>query len=303
MEFLRHLSDVFAGTIPIMLGIACIIGLAWAWIWYKRTHVMLDFAVKTDKGGREENQDCSGVRTEKLKFSTKHFTERRFYGKSGSFCFVVADGLGGHQGGQTAAILAVSAVLDDFEKFPGRKKNKVEQDLEHALIRAHNTIRENAKSDRLLEDMKATCVALLVLGNKAYWTNIGDSRLYLLRAGKIRHKTKDHSVVQVLLDMEEITEDEVRGHPDRNRVLKTLGMNDDLQPVVFSDTLERGDYLLLCTDGFWEYFTDDALERALKHSSQPVEKDLEQLFHKACSEARKIDEKHDNLTLQLIRVR
>ena len=303
MKFLRGLSNVFARTIPIMVGVAWIIGLIWAWILYKRSCINLDFAGKTDKGGREENQDCSGVRTKKRKFSTEHSTEWSFHGKAGNFCFVVADGLGGHQGGQTAASLTVNAILDYFEQFPVRMKDDVEQAVENALVHAHHVIQEKAKSDCLLEDMKATCVVLLVLRNKAYWSNIGDSRLYLLREGKIQHKTKDHSVVQVLLDMEEITEDEVRGHPDRNRVLKTLGMKDDLQPVVFSEILERGDYLLLCTDGFWEYFADDALEKALKYSSQTVEKELEQLFHRACTEAQKTDEKHDNLTLQLIRVR
>lgn len=303
MEFLRQLSDVFVGSIPIIMGIAGSIGLVWGWILYRRSHIKLDFAGKTDKGGREENQDFSGVRTKNRKFSTDLSTEWYFHGKSGNFCFVVADGLGGHQGGQTAAALAVHTILDHFEQFPVKVKDNIEQELENALMHAHHIIQEHAKSDRVLEGMKATCVVLLILKNRAYWSHIGDSRLYLLREGEIQHKTRDHSVVQVLLDMEEITEDEVRGHPDRNRVLKTLGMNDELKPEVVSEILESGDYIVLCTDGFWEYFTDNALEKALRHSSQPVEKELEQLFHRACTEAQKNDEKYDNLTLQLLRVR
>jgi protein phosphatase len=196
----------------------------------------------------------------------------------------------------------MESILGYFEPLEEITRENVSQELEHAILIAHNVIREQAKSDLLLEDMKATCVVLIILGNRAYWSHIGDSRLYLFRRGKLLHKTKDHSVVQVLLDMDEIEEEDVPGHPDRNRVLKTLGMEDDIKPEVFSECLKSGDDIVLCTDGFWEYYTDKELGERLGSSSLPVEKEIDRLFQHARTQAEKTKDNYDNLTLHLIRV-
>jgi len=278
--------------IIIQTGITIIIatiGISVIMFWLKKraSRIEIEFTEKTDPGGREENQDfCDHWHTD---------------GKLKKYCFALADGLGGHYGGKVAAETAVKSILEHAEKIT---EDNIENELGNALLKAHYMIQQKGESDRLLEDMKTTCVCLIILGKKVYWSTIGDSRIYIFRKGKILQKSKDDSVVQVLLDMKEITEEDIQKHPDRNRVLKTLGMDEDFKPKIFFEQLERGDHILLCTDGLWEYFLNKELETFfVQNHNIPIEEKINELFHEAIKRAKKTDKKHDNLTAQLIMVK
>jgi len=251
---------------------------------------MIDYEGRTGPGGRDENQDREGCYIDE---------------DSKRYCFVVADGLGGHGGGAAAAKITVKSVLSHFnECFDKITENDFQEELRNALLNTHNAVREKSSSDSSLKSMKTTCVALIISGHRACWSTIGDSRLYLFRKGKLLHKSRDHSVVQVLLDMKEITEQEVRGHPDRNRLLKALGMKDEPEIKIFCEDLKPGDHILLCTDGFWEYFPDQELnDFFVKYSETPAAEKIEALFEKAKTRGTRTDKKHDNLTIQLIGVK
>ncbi len=250
--------------------------------------IIIDYGRQTHPGGRDENQDY-------LNESIDREAER--------FCFVLTDGLGGHRGGRIASEIAVETILD---YFPEITENNIHNKLSNVMTDAHNFIRERGKTDYLIKDLQTTCVVLIVLGKKAFWSSIGDSRIYIFRKGDILFKSRDHSVVQLLMDLGEIKPEEVRGHPDRNRVLKTLGMDDDPEPSVFSDglDLEQGDIFLLCTDGFWEYISDEELIHIFKKSSiMAAQQLIDSIFENIILSAKKYKKKHDNLTAQLIMVK
>ncbi len=98
-----------------------------------------------------------------------------------------------------------------LEYFRDNVEEDIETELKNAIIKAHKSIIENQKTDHLLEDMKTTCAALVISDEKAYWSTIGDSRIYIFRDRDPFRKSRDHSVIQMLLDMKEISEKDVRG--------------------------------------------------------------------------------------------
>ena len=206
-------------------------------------------AVLTQSGGREDNQDVQGYRVD---------------GDAG--CWVVADGLGGHSGGAEAAQLAVEAIINTWQQG-------AEQDLRDqasTLLRAADqAIRDQQIGD--LERMRTTAVMLLARGHQAVWGHVGDSRLYFFRQGRILEQTKDHSVPQMLLAAGEITADEIRNHPDRNRLLASLGDGKQNRFRVRKQIQEiaSGDAFLLCTDGFWEAVLEREMEAALAEATSP----------------------------------
>ena len=245
-----------------------------------------------EKGGRDENQDHIG------RISIR-----------GMHCFVIADGLGGHRGGKRAAEIAVNTILENFSKFIKNSTSQTSIDesvnifLTNSLHKAHHKIKEESNAKPECKNMKTTCVVLVVIKNIAYFTNIGDSRIYFIKNGEVVQKSKDHSVVQVLLDMNEISEKEIKGHPDRNRVLKALGIEDDLAIHTLNRKIDKGEYILLCTDGFWEYFTVKEMELFFQRNCELSIKDLlDNLYNSAIDKAKKFDEHYDNITIQLIKV-
>ncbi|MBF0449744.1 MAG: serine/threonine-protein phosphatase [Candidatus Magnetomorum sp.] len=245
-----------------------------------------------EKGGRDENQD--------------HFD---YISIGGKYCFVIADGLGGHKGGKLAAKIAVNTILENFSKFIKNSTSQTSIDesvnifLTNSLHKAHYKIKEISNANPKYENMKTTCVVLVVIKNVAYFTNIGDSRIYFFKNGEVVQKSKDHSVVQVLLDMNEISEEEIKGHPDRNRVLKALGIEDDLAIITLNRKIDKGEYILLCTDGFWEYFTVKEMELFFQRNCElSIKNLLDSLYNTAIDKAKKFDEHYDNITIQLIKV-
>ncbi|MBF0606648.1 MAG: protein phosphatase 2C domain-containing protein [Candidatus Magnetobacterium sp. LHC-1] len=247
----------------------------------------IEYGIKTHMGGRSENQDNWNAVIDE---------------QNGRYCFVVADGLGGHKGGQIASQIAVNTVTDCFASI---NADNVSAELTNAMQAAHNAIRQRSNTDDRLRNMQSTCVVAVILGERMFWAYVGDSRIYVYRQGLPLYQSKDHSVVQLLLDMGEITAEAAKDHPDRNRVLKTLGMPDELRPAIHADglTLQSGDYILLCTDGLWQYLTDsDMYNLHLRYANTSVQKITEAMVRDVAKTAQRTKENYDNITAQLIMV-
>jgi serine/threonine protein phosphatase PrpC len=211
-----------------------------------------------------------------MKIQTAHcsFQGGRDYNEDKVICrsdndtcaIVVADGLGGHGGGQVASELTANYLADTFMSEPKlypQYINKLFQEANQQVLNAQTPFQR----------MRSTGVALFVSGDAAIWAHAGDSRLYRFRDGGIVFQTADHSVSQMAVFTGEITADEIRNHEDRNKVLRAFGEKGVFKPEVSEITpLEAGkNAFLLCTDGFWEFVMEDEMEEALKASASPDE--------------------------------
>jgi len=178
---------------------------------------------------------------------------------------VVADGMGGHYYGEIAAQIAVQSLVESFQ----REATPVIADpflfLQKAMINAHHAIIDFTDAHNLKDSPRTTCVACIIQDNIAYWAHAGDSRLYLMRDGKVLVHTRDHSRVQLLKDQGVINEAQAAVHPDRNKVYSCLGGR-KAPEIEFSrkTPLEAGDVLALCTDGVWGVLPGETMAVALK---------------------------------------
>jgi serine/threonine protein phosphatase PrpC len=186
-------------------------------------------------GGRKENQD-------RVAYCYSRDT----------VVMIVADGMGGHLHGEVAAQIAVQFIAEAFQREATPKLADPVRFLLDSITNAHFAILDYAEVRRLLETPRTTCVACVVQDGVAYWAHVGDSRLYLLRDGRVENQTKDHSRVQMLVDLGRIREEAVGVHPERNKIFNCLGqMTPPKVELSRRALLKEGDTILLCTDGFW----------------------------------------------------
>lgn len=183
---------------------------------------------------------------------------------------VVADGMGGHYYGEVAAQIAVQTLTEAFSREAKPRIDDPFLFLQTGLLNAHRGIVDFAGRHRLADSPRTTCVACIVQNSVAHWAHSGDSRLYLMRNGRIVMQTRDHSRVRLLFDQGMISEEQMIGHPDRNKIYGCLGGKQNPQ-IDFSRkaTLEEGDVLVLCTDGVWSSLSADRLALAFK-SADPL---------------------------------
>jgi len=181
---------------------------------------------------------------------------------------VVADGMGGHLHGDVAAQIAVQFLTEAFQRESLPRLPDPFMFLSWGFANAHQAITAYATEHRLPEVPRTTCVACVVQNNIAYWAHAGDSRLYVIRAGRIQAQTRDHSRVQLMIDQGLLAHDEARHHPARNLVYSCLG-GDHAPQVEFSrkTPLYSGDIVALCSDGVWGPLDDAALVRVLAQAS------------------------------------
>ena len=234
---------------------------------------------KTDVGlRRHENQDTFAVET---------------IGKS--VAAVVCDGMGGAEGGQIASTLAVETFLKELRALL-REDMSVEQlrELASFCVAQANT----AVYERALEDdcrgMGTTLVSAVAGEKGTVVCNVGDSRAYLIRGGEITRITHDHSVVQTLVESGNITAEEARTHPNRNLITRALGTEEVTQCDAFEVAFQRGDKLLLCTDGLVVTATDEDICRAVC-SGKSSKQDLDELIALANAQGAP-----DNVTVVLV---
>lgn len=182
---------------------------------------------------------------------------------------VVADGMGGHAGGEIAAQIAARLFIERFQQEAKPVLRNPLKFLQDTMLRAHAALGSYANQFSMLETPRTTCVAVVVQANHAYWAHVGDSRFYLFRQGGLIGATKDHSKVQYLVDQGIIGADEVVSHPDRNKIFSCLGgLVDPVIDLSRRTPLRNGDILVLCTDGLWSVM--DQREIATWLTSTPI---------------------------------
>ena len=198
----------------------------------------------TAAGGRPDNQDrCGDGPT------------------AAGHVWIVADGLGGHAAGELAADCAVAAVLRALAERPALGPGEIER----AFGAARDGIRALQRERPAARGCRTTAVVLAIEGGRALWGHVGDSRLYHLRGGRVLDQTLDHSVPQALVQAGVLAADAVRHHPDRNRLLRSIGGDEPVEVALLGSPVgvEAGDAFLLCSDGFWELVDEAEMERSL----------------------------------------
>jgi PPM family protein phosphatase len=178
---------------------------------------------------------------------------------------VVADGMGGHHYGEIAAQIAIQTLADTFQREAQPLIADPFRFLQKGMTNAHHAILDYSARHHMSDTPRTTCVACVIQDNVAYWAHAGDSRLFLMRAGKVIAQTKDHSRIRLLLEEGMITETQAAVHPDRNKIYSCLGSPTPPE-IEFSrkTPLDHGDIVLLCTDGLWGVTSGELMAVALK---------------------------------------
>lgn len=245
----------------------------------------IELANLTDAGcERENNEDYFGY--------CEPETEEEF-SRKGRLA-IIADGMGGEEGGEVASRLAVETVRREYLK-------STEADAHDRLLRgfqaAHGTILNFAREHPELRNMGTTCTAVAINDGLAYFAHVGDSRLYLIRDSSILRLTHDHTAINRLLETGAITPEEAETHPQRHVLTAALGAKPEVSADIAQAPipLERGDVLVLCTDGLWGQVTDSEI-LSIVTRNRPSD---------ACKQLVRIAKDRggpDNITLQILRI-
>ena len=207
---------------------------------------------------------------------------------------IVADGMGGYEGGQEASRLAVNTLVGVYRDFDGDDPQLA---LIEGLQAAHEAIRVYGDAHPELRGMGTTCTAAAIVGKRLYYVHVGDTRLYLIRDGEITQVTRDHSYVGRLVEAGMISREEAERHPQRNILTAALGTNPELimdspgQP----EALRADDVLVICSDGLWGQVHDEEIRGAVeKQSAEKAGRDLIELARERGGP--------DNITVNILRL-
>jgi len=217
------------------------------------------YAVQSDIGlHREDNEDSA---------------------YAGARLLAVADGMGGHAGGEVASAAAIEALRPLDTQVPA---GELLNALDHAVRRASGALRDIVAGDPSLQGLGTTLTALLWSGSQLALVHIGDSRAYLVRDGEVFQITNDHTLVQSLMDDGKITASEAESHPQRSLLLRALGQ-DDPEPDLQLREARAGDRYLLCSDGLHQVAAAESIARVLLTVTDPDQaaKELIELAIKA----------------------
>lgn len=214
--------------------------------------VEIRVSVLSRSGGRARNEDACG-----------------YCSVQGSGCYALADGAGGHGGGDVASRIAIQSALDDFTRSPEVTVARAQA----LLTLANDAVMARQRIDASVGDMRSTLVVLLVdtVRRVACWAHVGDSRLYLVRQGRVQARTRDQSLLQDMLDAGVLARADAAGAPHRAVLTGSLGGEDSFFPDVrdAAEPVQPGDVFLLCSDGFWDWVDEPTLEATLPRADQP----------------------------------
>ncbi len=213
----------------------------------------------------------------------------------GSFpnLFIVADGMGGHNAGDTASRMCVEEVVSQIEQSTKVTPIGI---FEQAVAAANEKVFQASLSEKALNGMGTTIVAAVVLGDTAYIVNVGDSRLYVYK-DTFRQVTIDHSLVEEMVQSGKLLKEDMRTHPNKNIITRALGTNSEVKADCFEIEVDEGDVLLLCSDGLSNMLEDEKIERIIRSNRENMGEAGKQLV-KAANEAGG----KDNISVVLIQV-
>jgi serine/threonine protein phosphatase PrpC len=210
----------------------------------------LEIAVLSKPGGRSHNEDACG-----------------YWTSDAGCCWVVSDGAGGHGGGDVAAKSVVRSILNDFADAPLVEPETVSRLIQHA----NDAVLREQKAQQSMRNMRATAAVLLIdqAADVALWGHLGDSRIYGFRGCRVLFQSRDHSVMQSMVDAGFGDAGLLRSHPQRSVLLAALGSPDAVNPAVTQSAmaLRDGDVFMLCSDGLWEAVEEPTMERLLAGST------------------------------------
>jgi len=217
----------------------------------------LEYASVSDTGRiRTNNEDAFGV------FVPSEVDELEARGA----LFIVADGMGGHRGGEIASKLAVDVIQEAYFRATDPDRGAA---LLDAFSTANASIVAESTADSSLFGMGTTCTAMALFDGKIYIGHIGDSRGYQLHGGTLTQLTNDHSLVGEMVRSGIITDEDARTHPKRNVITRSLGIHEIASPEAGQSpmALEVGDVYLICSDGLTSYVQDDDLTEILSEKA------------------------------------
>lgn len=221
---------------------------------------------------------------------------------------VLADGMGGHLGGEVASTLSVDTIIDSVQKnLPSISNGQYDQAtgfslesicVQNAIEHANDLIYRKSNIEPELRGMGTTIVVLLFYDNRFTLSHIGDSRCYRFRADNLDQITKDHSLMQELIDRGFYTPEEAKKSLNKNLVTKALGIDPAITPDVQEEMVLKNDIYLLCSDGLTDLVEDEFISLTIKRFSDNLEEAAKQLITKANQNGGK-----DNISVILCRIK
>lgn len=226
----------------------------------------MNVAIQSNVGRvRQNNEDRADVRQD----------------LNGLILAIVADGMGGHQAGETASHLAVDEIINGLEQASSQMDEEQRRStITQAMIQANHQVYEKSKSDPILSGMGTTVVLALASSEWVHVAHIGDSRCYYFNDSGCHCLTTDHSLVNELLKTGQITSSEAEIHPQRNVILRALGTDEEIEVDLTYQPWQKGDHLLLCSDGLTDLVTEEQIHEIVSSRLNTQEK-ADELIQKA----------------------
>ncbi len=184
--------------------------------------------------------------------------------------FIVADGMGGHHDGEKASAIAVKTITTHLTQnvyLPILSGNTDVPPISEVMVSAVQ--KANSEIIKHVPEGGTTVTAVGVLGDLAYIAHVGDSRAYLITKDNIEQITRDHSLVQRLIELDQITQDEVHDHPQKNVLYRALGQNDSVEVDISTRRLPPNSRILICSDGLWGLITEKDLFEIAMNNTDP----------------------------------
>lgn len=209
--------------------------------------------------------------------------------------YILADGMGGYQGGEVASKLATTAVKNyitsNFDKIE-KEKEEILKLVRSAMEYANMVVYEKSKENKELDGMGTTLEVCLIYNNKAYIGHVGDSRIYRIRREFMRKLTHDHSYVEKLVKDGTISKEEAMHHPKKNMLMKALGCTAFVEPDVMIKGFIKDDKILMCSDGLTNMLTDEQIYKIIKQEENEAPNKLIEMANEAGG--------YDNITAIII---
>lgn len=214
--------------------------------------------------------------------------------KSGLHIIAVADGLGGHKAGEVASAFAVEELAQYFSMWGEENVFKHIGDVEECILNINAHIKNISENTPECAGMGTTLTVFITNGREGAVLHVGDSRAYLIN-NKIKQVTKDHSLVQFMIDQGQITYEESLTHPQKNIITRALGTEDGLEIDRYNLNVTPKDIVLLCTDGLTNNLSDDEIFDIIKYNTLEIARD-------ALINAANANGGNDNITVVLLEV-